>query len=43
MAFPGNTFSNCEVSIGAVRNYSLTWRQPQLLAIEFYRDNVGLE
>jgi hypothetical protein len=33
----------CEVAIGAVRDYSLTWRRPELFAIELDRDNVGFE
>src|SRR5215813_10921877 len=34
---------DCEVAIRAVRNYSLTWCQPELFAIELHRNNIGFE
>src|SRR6267142_4212951 len=39
----GKRLGECEIAIGAVRDYSLTCRQPELFAIELYRDNVGFE
>jgi hypothetical protein len=36
-------FGDCEVAIGATRDYNLPWRQPELFAIESYRNNIRFE
>ncbi len=39
----GKRLGDCEVAISAVRDYSLTRRQPELFSIELHQENVGFE